>query len=135
MRKLSSRQYAQTLLELVESTPREKWDELFDAFLAILRKRRALRLLPLVLDALDAIEHEQRGVVPVKLTTSRTLPAAGRQSVHEALEAAIGQSVELSTGIDPQIVGGAVVEYKDHRLDGSLRTRVERLSRQLSQST
>lgn len=134
MRKLSSRQYAAILLDLCASTPKQQWNELFDGFLAVLRKRRSLRLLPLVLEQIQRIEDEQRGVVPVKLTTSRMLGSAERSHVRQALETAFSRTVELATRIDPQLIAGAVIEYADHRVDGSLRRQVEQLERRLTQS-
>jgi F-type H+-transporting ATPase subunit delta len=45
-----------------------------------------------------------------------------------ALERRLGRAVRLHASVDPALLGGAVVQFGDFVIDGSLRRRVERLA-------
>ena len=48
------------------------------------------------------------------------------------LETTDYRSVELHITVDPDLIGGIIVRIKDRVCDGSIRTRLETLSRELS---
>ena len=53
-----------------------------------------------------------------------------RQRLAAAIESATGKQVEIKVVIDPTILGGVVTTIGDTVIDGSIRTRLERLKQQ-----
>lgn len=76
-------------------------------------------------------EFEKIGVVYVQ--TAAELDEEQRAAVKKRiLETTDYRSVELHVTVDPDLIGGIIVRIKDRICDGSLRTRLETLSRELS---
>jgi len=60
------------------------------------------------------------------------LSAAQQKTVAAALQARLGRYVNLSTEIDENLIGGAVIRAGDVVIDGSLRARLEGLANALT---
>jgi F-type H+-transporting ATPase subunit delta len=75
-------------------------------------------------------EHE--GVVHAELTTAVELSDKDAQDLLEQIEEAAGRKVEATRTVDPGLIGGIVLQVGSHRLDASVRGRLERLRRELA---
>jgi F-type H+-transporting ATPase subunit delta len=65
------------------------------------------------------------------VTLARPADETLRQSIEAGLSRALRKQVIASFGVDPQILGGAVVRVGERVYDGSVRRRLTRLRRQL----
>jgi F-type H+-transporting ATPase subunit delta len=74
-------------------------------------------------------EHE--GVVHAELTTAVELSDAEADKLLQQIEQASGRKVEATRAVDPELIGGIVLQVGSHRLDASVRGRLDRLRRQL----
>jgi len=92
----------------------------FDAFLDRLDK-----LEP------DSLRHrgemEEMEVIPVEVTSADFLSEADVERLQEALSSLLDRRVRLESSADPSLIGGAVVRFGDHLIDGSLRGQLARL--------
>lgn len=84
-----------------------------------------------VADAFNAMADNLDGVVDAQVTTAVELTGEQLQAVEAKLSASTGKRVRASTVIDPAILGGMVVRIGDRVVDGSVRTRLKRLRREL----
>ena len=55
------------------------------------------------------------------------LSAEQLESVERQLAAAVGQTVKLSTTVDPSLLGGLVVRVGSRMIDASIRTKLHQL--------
>ena len=76
----------------------------------------------------DALKIEAESKVKAKLITATKVDAAQAAKVAKALEHKLGRKVELEVVIDPTLLGGAIVRAEDMMIDGSVRSRLERLA-------
>ncbi|MBX3146906.1 MAG: ATP synthase F1 subunit delta [Gemmatimonadales bacterium] len=74
---------------------------------------------------------QQFNRVRASVTMARTPDAALVQSITETLGKVLGKSVVVSVGLDPEVLGGAVVKVGDRVYDGSVRRKLTRLKREL----
>ena len=65
---------------------------------------------------------------------AKPLPEDILESLKERIRGATGKDVLLDTSEDPKILGGAVIRVGDRLVDGSLRTRLRQLRKQLRSS-
>ena len=65
------------------------------------------------------------------VTSATALSEAQQQQISQALEARLGRSINLSSEVDQNLIGGAVIKAGDVVIDGSLRARLEGLSNAL----
>jgi F-type H+-transporting ATPase subunit delta len=75
-------------------------------------------------------EHE--GIVHAELTTAFELSDKEARELLGQIEQAAGRKVEATRTVDPGLIGGIVLQVGSHRLDASVRGRLERLRRELA---
>ncbi|HLT01876.1 MAG TPA: F0F1 ATP synthase subunit delta [Geminicoccaceae bacterium] len=96
-------------------------------FLGLLAHKRRLFALPDVIEAYDAMLAEHRGEVGAEVVSAIPLSDEQLASVREQLAAAVGQTVKLSTKVDPGLLGGLVVRVGSRMIDASIRTKLHQL--------
>jgi F-type H+-transporting ATPase subunit delta len=105
-----------------------EWDELM---LALAQNGR-LALLPQIALLFDALKDETEGVVDVTVTAATALDAKQQGTLSAALARRLKRQVRLHNEVDATLIGGAVIRAGDLVIDGSLRTRLERMAFELS---
>lgn len=89
------------------------------------------------LPSIARVFHEEReraqGIVTAQLTAAAPLPEDLRTRAEAALGRLAGKAVRLEVGVDPQLLGGAVARVGSTVYDGSLKTQLERLRKQLGE--
>ncbi|HXY17169.1 MAG TPA: F0F1 ATP synthase subunit delta [Gaiellaceae bacterium] len=75
---------------------------------------------------------EQR--LTVELTTARELTDDEARAIVTQIEKAAGRKVEATRSVDPELVGGIVLQAGSYRVDASVRGRLERLRQELVRS-
>jgi F-type H+-transporting ATPase subunit delta len=93
----------------------------------LLTANRRLSLLPEIAAQFEALRADAEQFASVEVRSARELTREQAQRLQSALERRLGRTVRLSTHVDPSLIGGAVVQYGDFVLDGSLRRSLERM--------
>lgn len=93
----------------------------------LLVRRRRIRLLRRIFEEFSRLANEYRGVVVAEVTSAVPLEDADKAVVIRQLSELTGKRVILRTHVDPSILGGLIVRVGDKLIDGSVRTRLERL--------
>jgi F-type H+-transporting ATPase subunit delta len=105
-----------------------QWHEL----VLTLAQNRRLALLPEIATLFNALKDEAEGIVDVTVTAATDLDAKQRQTLTAALTRRLQREVRLHSKVDAALIGGAVIRAGDLVIDGSLRTRLERMAFELS---
>jgi len=101
-------------------------------FIRTLAANRRLAVLPEIAALFDTLKNTEQGVADVTVTSAAPLAAAQQQELSGALARRLGRTVRLQCVTDPALIGGAVVRSGDLVIDGSLRTRLERIAYELT---
>ncbi len=102
-------------------------------FVRLLVRRRRASLAPGVAREFQRMLDARRGIVRAQATTAVALSDAEVQDLAARLKGLVGdKQVQMTASVDPAIVGGLVVRVGDRLLDGSTRTRLERLRQSLA---
>ncbi len=107
-------------------------DELLRNFLLVLVDKNRAGQLEEIAREFERLAAQQEGVVHAELTTAVELSDAEALKLMEQIEQASGQKVEATRSVDPDLIGGIVLQVGSHRLDASVRGRLERLRRELA---
>ena len=75
--------------------------------------------------------RREEGVLNVELTTAYELSDDERRAILEQIQRASGRRVEATSKVDPDLIGGLVLQAGSMRLDASVRGRLERLRHEL----
>lgn len=95
-------------------------------FLKVLVDRGRFGSLRAIRRAARKIYNELRGRMEVTVRTATPLSNPLRQTIVERLKSQLGKDIELTTQVDPDLLGGIVVKIGDTLYDGSLKNRLER---------
>ncbi len=123
---------AAQLLEVIADLGREWMNESRRNFLKVIIENKRLCELPAIFDLfkLDQAEHEKTLDVDV-LTYSDFTPIQEKALVR-SLEQRLQRHIRLHFKIDQTLLGGAVIRAGDLIIDGSVRTKLQRLQDSLS---
>lgn len=113
-----------------------KGAELFEApagkgLLALLAENDRLAVLPEIAAQFDALKAQAENKVKVTLTSAVPVDGGIAEQVTRALQKRLGRAVDLTLEVDPTLIGGAVIRADDRVIDGSVRTRLQKLAEAL----
>jgi F-type H+-transporting ATPase subunit delta len=107
-------------------------DELVVNFVRVLAEKGRAAELPQIADELAALVAAENKVLDVELTTAYELSDAEFDRILEQIEKSAGRKVQASRSVDPELIGGLVLQAGSMRLDASVRGRLERLRQELA---
>jgi F-type H+-transporting ATPase subunit delta len=84
-----------------------------------------------VANAFNRLADDAEGIAHAQVTTAVPLSAEQLQAIATQLGSQLRKDVRATGTVDPGILGGVVVKVGDRLVDGSLRTRLKRLRREL----
>ena len=130
--KITARQYAQCLYELVSTEENDKVKEILPKFVVLLEKHLALNLAPSIISVFTEIWNKEHGEVVAELTSARELKIEAKETVINYLKNKSGATeVILDEHVDKNILGGFILKYNNKIVDGSLRSSLESLKNSL----
>jgi len=98
---------------------------------ALLISRGSAKLIRDVHLGYSRLVDEYRGRQRVEVTSAVTLDAAEVERISRFVSDLIQKEVVVSTEVDETILGGVIIQVGDQLLDGSVRSRLEGLRRQV----
>ena len=112
----------------------EDADERFLNFLELLAERHRMPVVFRIRRAYDALWREQNQLLPVTVTSAVELDEGLVQGLGERIEEQTGKKVELTSKVDPDVLGGLVLQVGNMVLDASIRNRLEQLRKQVAKA-
>ena len=109
-------------------------DERVVNFLELLAERHRMPALPRIRRAFEALWAEERKLLPVSVTAAVELDDELVKSIGERIEEQTGRTVELSSQVDPDVLGGLIVRVGNMVLDASVRNRLEQIRKQVTRA-
>ena len=103
-------------------------------FLEALIERHRMPAIFRIAARYDELWEDERDLLPVEVTSAIELDKATVGSIGERIGEQTKRTVELSSKVDPDILGGIVLRVGNVILDASIRSRLEQLRKQVSQA-
>ena len=101
--------------------------------ICLLASRGQVNVLPGIADRFQEMLDVHQGVERAEVVSAVSLTDAQRDQVTQMLNDFSGRDVRLTTRVDPDILGGLVVRIGDRVMDGSARSRLQNMRRELAQ--
>lgn len=89
------------------------------------------RMLPKIAEEYYRLASEARAKVTAEVVTAVPISESSLQKLGEALSKLTKKEVYMRTRVDESIVGGAIVKVGDKVLDGSVRSKLNQLKKQM----
>ncbi|MEA2436887.1 MAG: F-type H+-transporting ATPase subunit delta [Thermoleophilaceae bacterium] len=109
-------------------------DENFVRFLELLAERHRMPAIFRIRREFDGLYSEERKLLPVTVTSAIELDKKTVKEIGRKIEENTGRKVELTTKVDPDVLGGLVMRVGNVVMDGSIRARLERLRKQVAKA-
>jgi F-type H+-transporting ATPase subunit delta len=97
-------------------------------FLGVLAHNGRLIVLPATIGAFLELLATKRGELTAHVTSAARLADPQVTSIVAALKRGLGRAVAVETAVDAKLLGGLVVQVGSRMLDGSIKTKLQRLS-------
>jgi F-type H+-transporting ATPase subunit delta len=101
-------------------------------FLGVLSENHRLDLFTAIVRAYRGIVDDDLGRVRGLVRTPTPIASEAQAELSKALQAALGKQVILNVEIEPALLGGLTVEIAGRVYDGSVRTQLQHLARDLA---
>ena len=99
--------------------------------IGLLLRRGRIEELPRLAAEFRRLDDERQGITHATATSASALTQDEVRALIQRLEEYTGGRIELDVEVDPSLLGGLVVRVGDRLIDGSVRSRLERLRNQL----
>ena len=96
-------------------------------FLGVLSANGRPSELPSIIASFQALAAKARGAVSAEVTSAMPLTPAQAKGVAAALRTALGKDPEITTRVDPALLGGLKVRVGSRLFDASLKSRLDSL--------
>jgi F-type H+-transporting ATPase subunit delta len=106
-------------------------DELFRNFLRLAAEKGRVAEIEEIAREFDRLVAREERRLDVELTTAFELTDDEAQEIVRQIEHASGRTVDATRRVDPDLIGGLVLQAGSLRVDASVRGRLERLRREL----
>ena len=106
-------------------------DELVRNFLKLLAEKGRIAEVEEIARELDRLVAREQGELRVELTTAQELTDDEASRIVDQIAKASGRKVDATRSVDPDLIGGIVLQAGSFRLDASVRGRLNRLRQDL----
>ena len=107
-------------------------DERFVRFLELLAERHRMPVVFRIRREFDSLWAEENRLLPVTITSAVELDKNTVRQIQKQIEEQTGRRTELTTEVDPDVLGGLAMRVGNVVMDGTVRARLERLRREVA---
>ena len=101
--------------------------------MSLLATKNIAHILPGITDRYQELLDAQQGIERAEAVTAIPLDDDVQRRITEMLSAVSGREVRLTTRVDVEILGGMIVRIGDRVMDGSTRSRLQAMRRELAE--
>jgi F-type H+-transporting ATPase subunit delta len=106
-------------------------DDTVRNFLRLLLENHRMPVVFRVRRELDRLWEQEHRLLPVEITSAIELDPSIAERIGEEIGRQTGRTVQLTSTVDPGVIGGIVLRVGNSILDASIRTRLENLRKQV----
>lgn len=104
----------------------------FTDFIKVLGQNKRFALLPEIATLFVEEVNKSNDTVIAEIISAKPLDANSEKTLLDKLQKKYGKTVEASIEIDESLIGGAVIKVGDTVIDGSVKGRLEQLTKALN---
>ena len=109
-------------------------DPAFHNFLEALIERHRMPAIFRIRSEFESLWQNERRLLPVRVTSAIELDRSLVESLGARIGSEVDREVEISSEVDPKILGGVVLRVGNVILDASIKNRLEQLRKQVAQA-
>ena len=102
----------------------QKPSELTKAFIQLVLKEDRENVMQFIANSYVTLYRQQKNVIRGRLITAAAVSPATEQKMRQMVESKTNGTVEFETEVNPDIIGGFILEYDTYRMDASVKTKL-----------
>ena len=102
----------------------EKPCELTKAFISLVLKEDRENVMQFIANSYVTLYRQQKNVIRGRLITAAAVSPAAEQKMRQMVESKTNGTVEFETEVNPDIIGGFILEYDTYRMDASVKSKL-----------
>ncbi len=119
---------ADSLADIFNNVCGEQLDEHGQNLVKVLAENKRLAALPEISTLFDAFKADYDKEEEVDVTSASTLTDAQTNELVASLEKRLARKVKLNCNVDPALIAGMVINAGDTVIDGSVKSKLNRLA-------
>jgi F-type H+-transporting ATPase subunit delta len=116
------------LAEIFNGVCGEQLDQQGQNLMKVLAENRRLQALPDISILFNQLKAEFEKEIDVDITSAVKLNKKQQIDISKSLETRLARKVKLNCSVDPELIAGVLIKAGDTVIDGSLRSKLNRLS-------
>lgn len=120
-----------TKLKVLLTAVGKKPNELTQRFLELVLKEGRASILQFMATSYITLYRKQKNITRGKLVTATSVSSDTEKKMRKLVESKTRGTVEFNAEVDPDIIGGFVLEYDTYRLDASVKTQLRKILTEL----
>ena len=113
-----------TKQQLLLTAVGEKPCELTKAFISLVLKEDRESVMQFIANSYVTLYRRQKNVIRGRLITAAQVSSATEQKMRQMVESKTNGTVEFETEVNPDIIGGFILEYDTFRMDASVKAKL-----------
>lgn len=110
----------------------EKATDLTARFLSLVLQERREEVMQFIASSYITLYRKQKNITHGRLVTAAAVSPDTEQKMRKMVEDRTRGTVEFLTEVDPEIIGGFILEYDTYRLDASVKNQLATVLKTLS---
>lgn len=130
--KISTQQYAKTLLELTENKAEKEISGIVLRFAEVLQKEGQIKNTAKIIEKFSELYNAKHGIVEAMIITKDKIKDSEIKKIENYIkEKYSAKEIIMNNIIDEKIKGGIIIKVGDEVLDGSVSAQLKRLEKEL----
>ena len=105
--------------------------ELTKTFISLVLKEGREEIMQFMANSYITLYRKQKNVIRGKLITAAAVSDDTEQKMRQMVESNTNGTVEFETEVEPDIIGGFILEYDTYRMDASVKSKLNGILTQL----
>ena len=101
--------------------------QLTQSFIALVLKEDRENMMQFMANSYITLYRKQKNVIRGKLTTAARVSVETEQKMRQMVASKTNGTVEFETEVDPDIIGGFILEYDTYRMDASVKSKLNNI--------
>ena len=118
-------------LKLIVTACGENVGELTKKFVALVLKEDREKTLQFMAASYITLYRQQKNLIRGSLTTAAPVSKDTEDRMRRMVESKTKGTVEFKTEVDPNIIGGFILEYDTYRMDASVKSKLNKILTEL----
>lgn len=116
---------------LLQAACGKNLSELTERFIHLVLHEGRENVMQMMATSYITLYRKQKNIISGRLITATTVTPEVEQKMKQMVQSKSQGTVEFQTEVDPDIIGGFILEYDSYRMDASVQTKLDNILKEL----